>query len=320
MAETKAPAATSSSGVSGTKAAAAAGAAAAHQEPQPQHTNYLLVASYATIFALWGFSQVVYIPYVLHLLTLVTAILYCACHSSLILRKEDAPPAAANDSSEHGSETTSRSTERETLRAEDAYQFPLVGSVSLFSLYLAFKFLDESLVNFMIGAYFAVVGCIALTMTLAGPVSRVTPVAFQRNFSYEYKIKHGLPEWIAGESPWELSLEFNGAELLSFIGAATICAFYFQSKRVSSYCAYCAYCAYCMPFVVPTYLPVILYACMHACIRVDFIMLLCIVQCSSFSLAVLLTQTTYPYFFPSFLFCLFVTVLYCIILYYISGS
>jgi hypothetical protein len=191
------------------------------------HTNYLLVASYATIFALWGFSQVVYIPYVLHLLTLVTAILYCACHSSLILRKEDPPPGG----SEHGSET-SRSTERETLRAEDAYQFPLIGSVSLFSLYLAFKFLDDSLVNFMIGAYFAVVGCLALTMTLAGPVSRVAPAALKRNFSYEYKVQHGLPTWIAGESPWDLSLEFNGAELLSFIVAATICAFYFQSKPV----------------------------------------------------------------------------------------
>jgi hypothetical protein len=216
MAETKAPATTPSSG--DTKAII------------ENHTNYLLVASYATIVALWGFSQVVYIPYVLHLLTLVTAILYCACHSSLILRKEDPPPGT---DSEHGSET-SRSTERETLRAEDAYQFPLVGSVSLFSLYLAFKFLDDSLVNFMIGAYFAVVGCLALTMTVAGPVSRVTPAAFQRNFSWEYKVKHGLPTWIAGESPWDLSLEFNGAEVISFIVSATVCAFYFQSKPVRS--------------------------------------------------------------------------------------
>jgi hypothetical protein len=225
MAESKAPATPSTSGAADTKAVI------------ETHTNYLLVASYATIFGLWGFSQVVYIPYVLHLLTLVTAILYCACHSSLILRKDDPPPGT---DSEHGSET-SRSTERETLRAEDAYQFPLIGSVSLFSLYLAFKFLDDSLVNFMIGAYFAVVGCLALTMTLAGPVSRVTPAALKRNFSFEYKVKHGLPEWIAGESPWDLSLEFNAAELLSFVASATVCAFYFQSKPVR-YLLYCTLC------------------------------------------------------------------------------
>jgi hypothetical protein len=218
MAETKAPA-TKQSGDNNTKAAI------------ETHTNYVLVSSYATIVGLWGFSQVVYIPYVLHLLTLVTAILYCACHSSLILRKEDPLPG----SSEHGSET-SRSTERETLRAEDAYQFPLIGSVSLFSLYLAFKFLDDSLVNFMIGAYFAVVGCLALTMTLAGPVSRVTPAQLQRNYKWEYKMNHGLPEWIAGASPWDLSLEFTGAEVLAFLVSATVCAVYFQSKPVRITC------------------------------------------------------------------------------------
>jgi hypothetical protein len=235
MVEIKAPASTPSASSGVTKAAI------------ETHTNYVLVASYATIFALWGFSQVVYIPYVLHLLTLVTAILYCACHSSLILRKEDPPPGTGADS-EHGSET-SRSTERETLRAEDAYQFPLIGSVSLFSLYLAFKFLDDSLVNFMIGAYFAVVGCLALTMTVAGPVSRVTPATFRNNFSYEYKIKHGLPTWIAGESPWDLSLEFNGAELISFIVSATVCAFYFHSKPVRSFVRWFVFLPYCVSFL-----------------------------------------------------------------------
>lgn len=209
------------------------------------HTNHLLVASYATIIGLWGFSQVVYIPYVLHLLTLVTAILYCACHSSLILRKEDPLPG----DSEHGSETSARSSERETLRAEDAYQFPLIGSVSLFSLYLAFKFLDDSLVNFMIGAYFAVIGCFALTMTLAGPVSRITPAALKKNVQWEYKVKHGLPEWIAGVSPWDLSLEFSGAEVLSFIMSAAVCAFYFQSKPVSQVPGFRAY-AYALCFVL----------------------------------------------------------------------
>jgi hypothetical protein len=189
------------------------------------NTNYLLVLSYATIVGLWGASQVVYIPYVLHLLMLVTAILYCACHASLILRKEE------TTTSEDGSEVT-RSTERETLRAEDAYQFPLIGSCSLFSLYLAFKFLDDSLVNFMIGAYFAVVGCFALTMTLAGPVGRFTPASWKHNMSWDYKLAHPLPTWIAGDSPWELNLQVNGAEVLSFLVSAVVCAFYFQSKPV----------------------------------------------------------------------------------------
>jgi hypothetical protein len=216
MAETKDPATASASSVDSTKAAI------------ETHTNYVLVGSYAIIVALWGASQVVYIPYVLHLLTLVTAILYCACHSSLILRRDDPLPGSTDGTSESGA----KPVERETLRAEDAYQFPLIGSVSLFSLYLAFKFLDDNLVNFMIGAYFAVVGCLALTMTLAGPVSRVTPTALQKQVSYGYQLPHKLPEWMAGASPWDLTLEFNGSEVISFLVSATVCACYFHSKPV----------------------------------------------------------------------------------------
>ena len=52
--------------------------------------NPLLVLSSALIVGLWAGAQVVTIPYVVNLLVLVTAILYVACHSSLILREEQA--------------------------------------------------------------------------------------------------------------------------------------------------------------------------------------------------------------------------------------
>jgi minor histocompatibility antigen H13 len=187
-----------------------------------RNTNYLLMLSYSSILALWGASQVVAIPYVAHLLALVTAILYAACHASLVLREE---PVAMD-----GSEHSRPSSEREILRKEDAYQFPLVGSVSLFSLYLAFKFLDKDLVNLLIGAYFAVVGCIALTMTIAPLVERVTPAFFRRSVGWDYKLKHPLPEIIAGPSPWDLGLEITGAEIVAFLAAAVVCGLYLQSK------------------------------------------------------------------------------------------
>ena len=42
-------------------------------------------------------------------------------------------------------------------------QFPLLGSASLFGLYMAFKYLDPATVNLLIGGYFGMVGCAALT-------------------------------------------------------------------------------------------------------------------------------------------------------------
>ena len=189
-------------------------------------TNYTLVGSYATIVLLWYGSQVVYIPYVAHLLVLVTAILYAACHGSLVLREEE---VINQDGSVH-STTSSRVSEKEVLRKEDAYHFPLIGSLSLFSLYLAFKFLDKDLVNLLIGAYFAIVGCLAVTVTISPFVQRILPGPFRRNLGWEYKLSHPLPEMIAGPSPLDLSAEFNMVDILTLIGSGVLCWFYFSTK------------------------------------------------------------------------------------------
>ena len=63
----------------------------------------------------------------------------------------------------------------ETLGREVAMRFPLIGSATLFSLYLAFKFLDPATVNIIIAVYFCLIGCAALTATFAPLVHLVTP-------------------------------------------------------------------------------------------------------------------------------------------------
>lgn len=44
----------------------------------------------------------------------------------------------------------------------DAMQFPLIASGILFSLFLAFKYLDESLVNMVLAVYFGAVGSVGI--------------------------------------------------------------------------------------------------------------------------------------------------------------
>ncbi|CAG8473059.1 10630_t:CDS:2 [Acaulospora colombiana] len=61
-----------------------------------------------------------------------------------------------SDSSED--ETTS-----DPLTTEDAYLFPIFGSAVLFSLYLVFKLLDKEYVNYLVTAYFAFLGVVAVT-------------------------------------------------------------------------------------------------------------------------------------------------------------
>mmetsp|Transcript_1108 Transcript_1108/g.1528 ORF Transcript_1108/g.1528 Transcript_1108/m.1528 type:complete len:401 (+) Transcript_1108:60-1262(+) len=186
-------------------------------------TNLLLVLCYLTIPGLWGASQVILIPYVVHLLVLVTAILYIACHWSLVLREE---PTVDEDGN-----STSASSAGETLRKEDAMQFPIMGSLSLFSLYLAFRFLDKEMVNLIIGGYFALVGTMALTATIAPALSFLIPLnILKKKFHYGTQINHSLPAFLAGESPWEIEIEFSTAEALAFIKSVVFCYFYVTTK------------------------------------------------------------------------------------------
>jgi minor histocompatibility antigen H13 len=183
--------------------------------------NPLILAAYATIGALWVGSQVVTIPYVVHLLLLVIAILYVACHDSLMLR-EVIP---------EGEEGHDPDVVRETLKQEDAYQFPLFGSLSLVSLYLAFKFLGKDLVNLLIGGYFGLVGCGALTVTLSPFVAMITPKSFsKKKLGWEKKLEHPLPTWIL-PSPLDLGIEFTLTDLIAFVQAVIIVGFYFNGKH-----------------------------------------------------------------------------------------
>lgn len=182
----------------------------------------LIPLSYAAIAAVWLASQFVLIPYIVHLLVLVMSILYVACHFSLELREEAPQPG------QEGYDPDALPIE--TLRKEDAMQFPILGSMSLFGLYLAFKFLGHDLVNLLIGGYFAAVGCGALTLTVSPLMDKICPKSMTTNqMGFKKKISHPLPDWILSED-LELGAIFSTSDLLSFLVAAGIVALYFQKK------------------------------------------------------------------------------------------
>ena len=185
-------------------------------------SNPMILGAYAIIALIWGLSQVVLIPYVVHLLVLVTAILYAACHQSLVLL-EEIP--------KEGEEGYDPDAVRETLKQEDAYQFPLFGSLSLFSLYLAFKFLGQDLVNMLIGGYFGLVGCGALTMTLAPFVASLAPKSMnEKQLGFKKSLSHPLPTAIL-PNPLEIGIQFTPTDFVALVFSAIIVGFYFQAKH-----------------------------------------------------------------------------------------
>jgi minor histocompatibility antigen H13 len=120
----------------------------------------------------------------------------------------------------------------ETLRKEDALQFPLLGSASLFTLYMAFKFFDKNTVNMIISVYFGLVGCAALTVTFSPLLGAMLPKYFtDKKIVKEIKISHPLPIFLGGESPWDFNIDATYADILSFIGSIAFSAVYLKTKH-----------------------------------------------------------------------------------------
>jgi len=183
----------------------------------------LAYVAYATLAIVWGASQVVLVPYVVHLLSLVTAILYVACHGSLVLR-EDIPKEG-----EEGYDPDAPTTV-ETLKKEDAMQFPIMGSCSLFGLYCAFKFIGEDIVNMLIGGYFGLVGTGAVALTIGPFMDKIAPKSLnERKLGFKKKIPHPLPESILSKD-FEIGIDLTATDLISVSLACGIVGLYFTKK------------------------------------------------------------------------------------------
>ena len=198
--------------------------------PPARQNNLLLWLSYATIVGLWGAAQFVLIPYVANCIILVAAILYVACHWSLALRED-----VEEGSLDEDGNPSSAPPPTETLTAADAYQFPLVGSCSLFGLYMAFKYFDKDLVNMLIGGYFALAGCLALTATF-GPT--LLALAGGKNAflerTFRWKKSFAIPaalDFLLGPSPFEIDLEFQTLDGFALIPSGVLCYFYLTTRH-----------------------------------------------------------------------------------------
>merc|ERR1712212_26976 len=68
----------------------------------------------------------------------------------------------------------------ESMSSKDAMMFPLIASAALLGLYVFFKVFSASSVNFLLTAYFFVLGVFALTHLLTPVVSKITPDSLKK--------------------------------------------------------------------------------------------------------------------------------------------
>jgi minor histocompatibility antigen H13 len=167
--------------------------------------NTLLTLAYLALFAFWAAAYFVEVPVGVALVTMSTCIIYIGSHrsSSLLALKDDGTAVI----------------ERETITKDDAMKFPIMGSISLFGLYCAFKYLDKNMVNLILGIYFSVIGVFTIAGVFAPIVGRIA------SSPTKYGTKFTLP--LIGE----IDGEFTVADLISVTMGAVFSYYYFTTKH-----------------------------------------------------------------------------------------
>ncbi|KAJ3189859.1 hypothetical protein HDU85_000143 [Gaertneriomyces sp. JEL0708] len=100
------------------------------------------------------------------------------------------PKTRKGEQAESDSEDESESEEPEFFSLQDAYMFPVIGSLVLVSLYLVFKFLNKEYLNALFTAYFSILGIGAVMKSGLA----ITRAFTRRDIKGEYRIdlwKHG---------------------------------------------------------------------------------------------------------------------------------
>lgn len=122
------------------------------------------------------------------IITMAVVPIYAGSLASIggMKRPANAPKAKKSNSPLEDSEDEDESVS-ESLSSGDAYMFPVIGSCVLFSMYLAFKFLDKKYINYVLTSYFSVMGCAAVTKTFLMVFKKITPVKCLKNVA-KYKL------------------------------------------------------------------------------------------------------------------------------------
>ncbi|KAG0213945.1 hypothetical protein BGX28_003123 [Mortierella sp. GBA30] len=107
-------------------------------------------------------EQGLYVAYAA-LSTMAVVPIYFGSFASLKKWKNPKDKKSKTKKSDDSDDSSDEDEASESMSLEDAYMFPVFGSMTLFGLYLVFRYVDKTYVNYLLTAYFGLLGVMATT-------------------------------------------------------------------------------------------------------------------------------------------------------------
>eukprot|EP00923_Selenidium_pygospionis_P044550 GHVN01077001.1.p1 GENE.GHVN01077001.1~~GHVN01077001.1.p1 ORF type:complete len:442 (-),score=81.37 GHVN01077001.1:488-1813(-) len=126
----------------------------------PTISRFLFYGSYASLPMIMGLCAIYPLPVFIQMSIHTFAMIYIGSHLSL--KQNEIDPVSGEKKSTH-----------ETLTHQDALLFPVIASVALLSLYIAYKFLSPYWVNLLVTVYMSVLGVGVISETITPMMDHV---------------------------------------------------------------------------------------------------------------------------------------------------
>ncbi|KYQ92101.1 peptidase A22B family protein [Tieghemostelium lacteum] len=140
-----------------------------------------------------------------------------------------------------GSYLSLKETKNESMSKNDAYAFPLYGSVFLFGLYLLFKNFDKNLINTVLSLYFLMFGAIAMTKllsTLLKSLFSSAPTKQQKKQQQQSKSEQRAPDHLVEFTLPSIKFVLDSQkvsigyfDVIAFVISCLFSLFYLQTKH-----------------------------------------------------------------------------------------
>jgi len=181
-------------------------------------TKTLYHASYAILAGLLAATRFVIIPANIQMPLLTGSILFIASHRSLKLNELDAI-------------TGKRSSDSESISKKDAMMFPVFGSLALFSLYIAYKFIGKEYMNMLLTSYIMLAGVSAVANTLEPFHNPLFSSSWrEKKHLIHFHIPKILQKIFGEEGQDEFRMHFSKQDVISHLVGLGLAGVFLQTK------------------------------------------------------------------------------------------